>query len=258
MRLRLSRTSPRLALAAALALLAGCGSKVIDLRDPQPTDPVPFASTPVHAVDRLAWSWNHRDPDPLEDLYSADFRFEFHPDSAVSGPIAAWFRETEMSSLENLFVRGLGHRPPATHITFVTDAPLVDQPSPEPGQDPRWHRMITTLVSVGVRTADGDCAAMGATRFLLVRGDSARIPQVLRDRGYGPDSTRWWIERWDDAPPPGARSGLAARPAAAEPLVAMPVRLYTIAEIKQLYLAPPANGARERASGAARARAAQF
>jgi hypothetical protein len=87
-----------------------------------------------------------------------------------------------------------------------------------------------------------------------VRGDSARIPQVLRDRGYGPDSTRWWIDRWEDAPPPGGRAGLAARTDAAGPFQAMPSRLFTIAEIKQLYLSPPANGARERASDAARSR----
>ena len=29
----------------------------------------------------------------------------------------------------------------------------------------------------------------------MVRGDSAAIPAEL---GFGPDSTRWYIERWED------------------------------------------------------------
>jgi hypothetical protein len=256
MRPPVSRTLARVALAAALAAVLGsCGDKIIDLRDPQPTDPVPNPVSPARAVQRLVWSWNHRDPAPSEDLYAGDFRFEFGaPDSAAQQPAGVWFRETELASIQNLFVRGTATLPPASHITFVVDDPLVDTPSPEPGQDPRWHRMITTQVSLGVRLGASQLAAMGYTRFLLVRGDSARIPQVLRDRGYGPDSTRWWIDRWEDAPPPGGRAGLAARTDAAGPFQAMPSRLFTIAEIKQLYLSPPANGARERASDAARSR----
>ena len=31
-----------------------------------------------------------------------------------------------------------------------------------------------------------------------MRGDSALIPQQLKDRGFGPDPNRWYIERWED------------------------------------------------------------
>ena len=231
---RAPRRAPSLLAAAlSIALLASCGSKVIDLREPQPADPTPFPSTPVLAVQRLAWSWNHRDPEPCEDLYSADFRFESGAADSIP-PSAGWFRESELESIENLFVRGYATLPPADHITFLTDGALLDQPSTVPGHDPKWHRVITTEIALGVRTMDGNFAAMGSTRFEVVRGDSARIPQMLRDRGYETDSTRWWIERWFDTPPPSIHENGAVRPAGATP-----VRYVSIAEIKRIYVGLP-------------------
>jgi len=39
---------------------------------------------------------------------------------------------------------------------------------------------------------------MGFANFFMVRGDSALIPADLAARGFRPDSTRWYIERWED------------------------------------------------------------
>ena len=73
---------------------------------------------------------------------------------------------------------------------------------------------------------------MGNARFFVVRGDSAMIPQEL---SFKPDSTRWYIERWEDytlnlhavprAPPgrgscrgpPPRRPGRLRRPGLARP-----------------------------------------
>jgi len=38
----------------------------------------------------------------------------------------------------------------------------------------------------------------GNATFYLARGDVAAIPQELLDQGFHPDSTRWYIEKWED------------------------------------------------------------
>ena len=49
----------------------------------------------------------------------------------------------------------------------------------------------------------GSCSAL----FFVVRGDSARIPKDMVDRGFGPDKNRWYIERWEDQTVGGGGAG---------------------------------------------------
>jgi hypothetical protein len=213
--------------AMACALLfgcAGCGSRVFGVKeDPGAKPPAP--ATPVAAVQRLAWSWSHLDPAPCHDLLAADYVYSCTvPDSAAPANRLRWFREPELMIAQRLFVGGSATEPAADYITFLMDPALADVPDPRPGKDPRWHRLVSTRLTVGIRLSTGDYRVSGVANFFLARGDSARIPQELRDQGMGPDSARWWIERWDDeAYNPGVLS-------------TQPGRLLLLGQVKALYL----------------------
>jgi hypothetical protein len=85
----------------------------------------------------------------------------------------------------------------------------------------RWHKNIRTQVVLNIQTGDGNAFDIsGAANFYMVRGDSALIPEELRLRGFGPDSTRWYIRRWDDETAQGEPGAFAARPAAGAGLAA--------------------------------------
>jgi hypothetical protein len=99
-----------------------------------------------------------------------------------------------------------------------------------PGKDPRWHRRIETPFVAVVQTPDRQYRVLGIETFYFVRGDSACIPQELRDKGYGPDSTRWWIARWEDY---SVTTTGALRPGA------QPVRPVTLGAVKSVYLDSP-------------------
>jgi hypothetical protein len=75
---------------------------------------------------------------------------------------------------------------------------------------------------------------LGFESLYFVRGDSACIPQELRDRGYEPDSTRWWIEHWEEFV---VASGAPSAPRVARP---PPLRPVTLGALKALYLDSPA------------------
>jgi hypothetical protein len=66
-------------------------------------------------------------------------------------------------------------------------------------------------------TFDGDGPQVymltGRFTFFCVRGDSVAIPPELASAGVGPDSTRWWIERWEDATTTATEPGMHPAPA---------------------------------------------
>ena len=212
------------------ALLAGCGSKVIDLRDPPDPDPVPAPTSSVNAVRRLQWAWNHRDPVPLDDLFTADYVFVASVrDTAGADTIVGIYRDSELLFSQRLFVTGTPTLPASSAVTLELFSNLVPAADPRPGKTYPWHVQIPSNMHIGVRVPGGDYRVMGPTIFYLVRGDSAKIPQRLIDRGYLPDSTRWWIERWDD------QTVSAAAPAV-RPQTAMPGTQFTLRTLKELYL----------------------
>lgn len=183
-----------LALAALLAV-PGCGSRVIDLREPPDPDPVPEATSASNAVRRLQWAWNHRDPAPYRDLFTADFRFQSASFDSAGSLIL--YRDQEQAFAGRLFRMGGAGHPAATSISCWLTLPLIETPSSLQGHHPTWHREISVNFTAGVRVPGGDYRMIDRPRFLLVRGDSARVPQELIDQGHRPDSTRWWIERWE-------------------------------------------------------------
>ena len=229
-----SRTVPVAILLVVSAALAGCSTRIVLPVPPQPAEP-PAAATPVDALRRLEWSWKHRALEPSRDLFTCDYEFLFAPgDSAgIRFRDRPWTRPDEIDFARHLFETGSATAPPASYVALDMENDPPALPDDRPGKDPRWHRRIETPFVAVVEAPGREFRVLGIERFYFVRGDSACIPQELRDRGYGPDSTRWWIERWEDhsvsippAPAPHAR--------ALEPL-----RPVTLGAVKALYLDSP-------------------
>jgi len=221
--------------AAPLASLAGCSTRILLPVAPKPDEP-PVAATPAAALGRLAWGWKHRALEPCRDLFACDYEFVFEPDdsSGIRFLGRPWTRPDELDFAQHLFETGSALAPPASYVglDMESDAPAL--PDHRPGKDPRWHRRIETPFIAVVEAPGRELRMLGFETFYFVRGDSACIPQELRDRGYGPDSTRWWIERWED-------NTFVTALGMAPPSRALAIRPVTIGAVKALYLdSPPA------------------
>ncbi len=179
--------------------------------------PAPSPTSPANLVKLFAWCWVNRDPAMYAEVFTDDYRFVFAPNDSAGNPFRdqPWLREDEMSMAQHLFVGGTD-RPPASSIVVNMDNNLIALPDPRPGKDFRVHRSIRASVDVKVTitSADGTPDVQpisGRALFYLVRGDSAVIPAELIKLGFKPDSTRWWIERWEDETA-GATAPNRARP----------------------------------------------
>ncbi|HEY2955808.1 MAG TPA: hypothetical protein VGK89_11225 [Candidatus Eisenbacteria bacterium] len=224
-----SRLAPAV-LAALLPWLAGCQTRILLPVAPKPDTP-PRAATPADALRRLAWSWKHRALEPCRDLFSCDYEFAFAPEDTSGRRFLdrPWTRPDELDFARHLFETGGAQGGPASYVALDLQDDPPALPDDRPGKNARCHQRIETPFVAVVVTPGRELRLLGIERLYFVRGDSACIPQELRDRGYGPDSTRWWIERWEDY------STTAA------PFRAQPARPVTVGAVKALYLdAPPA------------------
>lgn len=184
-----------------IALATGCSTN----RTVQPivTDPAPPPNTPANATKLVAWDWTHFDASYC-DLLTDDFVFAFAAGDSAGQPWnpESWTREVERVALQSMLQRGTG-LPRLDGLTVYFDAVPVVQPDPRPGKDPRFHKAVRTSVDL---TADVDLGSgtierwriTGNAFLFFVRGDSAAIPHDMIERGFGPDSTRWWLQRWED------------------------------------------------------------
>jgi hypothetical protein len=211
----------RAGLVAALA--TGCGDG--GSRVPTQPEVLPTASSPPAAARLLEWGWNQRRLDVYSGMVSADFVFQFgalDPYGSAYRTVP-WTRDDELISLDHLF-HGGGGKQAAGDIRLALDRNLTVVVDPRPGKDPRWHKAIRSYLFLSVIDASQvrtDVTGFGL--FFLVRGDSAAVPQEMLDAGYAPDSTRWFLERWEDesAGAPGGQT--------------MPARMITVGQIKALY-----------------------
>ena len=232
-------TSVRALLAAVLALvLVGC-SVEHRVTGPLPWQPQPPApDSPTNAIRLFEWGWNHRDVNVFRNLLTDDFRFLFaQGDSAGNqfrdDPIG---REALLCCLKNLFTGG-GAMPPATSVQLVLDPTLRAFPDSRPGMNPGWHKEIVTSVDLTIKTEDGaEYRVTGNARFFVVRGDVALIPGEL---GLEPDSTRWFIQQWNDETLPGAGSVGPSRVVPRNLLAPQPARNTTWGQIITLYYLAP-------------------
>ena len=192
-----------LAGACAVALLLLGASGCFNPFDPRlaPTTgiyvPPPTPNSPQNAIRLFEWCWNNRDITVYRQIFTDDFRFIFAlGDSAGNmfreDPVT---REMELNIATNLFVGG-GSAAPASSIALILDPTIRALPDSRAGKNARWHSEIVTSVNLTIKTEDGaEYRIQGNARFFVVRGDSALIPQEL---GFGPDSTRWYIDQWHD------------------------------------------------------------
>lgn len=181
--------------------------------------PPPSPDSPSGVLRLFEWCYNNRAAAEYRELFTDDYRFIFSLlDSAGQEfRTTPWTREDELISTTQLFVGGSADQAPASSIVLQLDNSFFVFPDSRYIQwDPkgRWHKRVNTRVVLNIRTTDGNAIDIqGEARFYLVRGDSALIPEELRLRGFGPDSNRWYIQRWDDETVGPGSGGFAARPA---------------------------------------------
>lgn len=186
---------PALIALALAALLAASCEATNDVGPNIP--PPPVAYSPVGAMHLLEWSWDMREDVKLPGLFTEDYIFVFASADSAGGvyPNTPWTREDELIASRNCFA--------ASHSIVLTleQAPVVLDDD-RPGKDPRWHKTIRTqasmLADVNTNLGRVHFDIQGHAKFYFVRGDSAVIPAELVARGYLPDSTIWWIDRWED------------------------------------------------------------
>ena len=183
----------------------------------------PGNSTPELAIRSVAWSWNQKSVGAYQVLFTDDYRFSFSTldpyGDAYRGD--TWMREDERLFAQHLFVGGSPTEPPATSIELAFNSKLVAEPDPRPGRNPRWHKNIQTALNLVVTDPNKQTNVTGLANFYLVRGDSAQVPS-----GTARDSTRWYIDRWED--------DTASNPGGG-PAQAMPIKNLTMGQLKALY-----------------------
>lgn len=208
-----------LALVALAAGLSGCFNpfdpRIVAGVGISESKPVP--KTEEGVVELFRWCWINRSIGEYREVFSDDYVFTFSATDSAGNTYRdkPWIREDELISAENLFVTGKGGEEAATSITLEYGNNLNPLPDPRPGKNRKWHKYVNVdVVMVVKRQNGGDFQVQGSARFFVVRGDSAKIPT---DTGLTADSTRWYIERWEDDT---AQSGaLAAELARARPAV---------------------------------------
>ncbi len=223
-----------------LAVVLGALALASCFHTHEPQDPgssAPRPDSPQHAVQRLAWCWVNRDVDAYGKDFTDDFRFVAAASDSAGSPYRQqpWLLEDEMVCAQHLFVGG-GALPPASSITLAMGSGQIALPDPRPGMNFRVHCVIRASVDLRVSVTDAQgtltvSPVSGRALFFLVRGDSAQIPPNLLAQGYRPDSTRWWIERWEDET---VGAVLAAAPTAGR-LAALPTRYISWFALKAAY-----------------------
>lgn len=213
-----------LALLAAVAVLvavAGCWNPFSPRIAAQRSisEPPPIPNSPKNLMLLFKWAWENQDISVYEELFTDDYRFAFAAADSVGNPPLT--RDDEIQVGRNLFVEGTATEPRANRITLDYVSELVARPDRRPGKTDPWHKEMLINVVLKVYTDDLVHQVDGRALFFVVRGDSAQIPTDLRQRGFGPDSTRWYIERWEDQTDAGSLSApqveTTAAPAAVKP-----------------------------------------
>jgi len=166
--------------------------------------PAPVANSAANLLRLFEWCNNHKAIAEYSELFTADYRFYFDPvDSSGSDYSGTpWTREDELISTTHLFVGGSADQEPASNITMRLDRNFYIYPDPGYVQwDPTgiWHKNIRTQLYLTIQTPNGSAWDIsGYANFFLVRGDSALIPQDMKDKGIGPDHTHWDTRRLND------------------------------------------------------------
>ena len=217
-------------LLGAAAGAPACSKRVTAPAAVQP--PEPALDSPRNALLALKWVMENRNLATARTLFTDDYVFVFaETDSAgIAFRDTPWTREDELLYLEHLF-HGGGTEPPADRIRLEVTNTLNVFGSTYPGHDPGWHKTMRAEAYLRITRGESTLEIRGPSLFYFVRGDSAAIPQDLIDEGLGPDSTRWWIERWEDETVSSGAAMAARAPRAAT----MPPYSISWGAIKAMY-----------------------
>jgi hypothetical protein len=179
--------------------------------------PQPVPDSPSNVLRLLEWCYEYRAIAEYRELFDADYRFVFSVLDKYGNEYRDrfWNREDELESTSHLFQGGDANQPAAASIRIDLERNFVVTNDPRfPGQG-RWRKQIRTSVTLIILDVNQtQTQATGYALFSLARGDVAQIPEELRERGFGPDSTRWYIERHEDltqAPSTGAARAIDGR-----------------------------------------------
>jgi hypothetical protein len=190
------RRSRCLLLAAVLLGTAGCETK----QPTQPVDTPPSAASPAGALRVLEWAWNHRDLERYAALLPEEFTFASLSGDSAGNPYRAtpWLRAHELAAIDHLFHGGNPSHPAVTEVSLAFDD-LHVMADPRPGKSPRWHKSVRARMVLDLALDGGGGISLTSDPwFFVVRGDSATVPEDLLDQGVVPDSTHWYLERWEE------------------------------------------------------------
>jgi hypothetical protein len=196
------------------------------------TEPAPIPNSPTNLLRLLEWCYMNRAIFEYRELFDNDYRFVFgtlDPDGNAyrANP---WTREDEVESTTHLFQGGGANQPAANSIVILLDRNF--RVGDDPNHPGRGHKLIRTSVTIRIVADETQREVQGYANFFLVRGDSAVIPAELLERGFEPDSNRWYILRHEDdtLPPDQAIASAPMSHAAAVPATpaAATVREYLV------------------------------
>jgi len=160
--------------------------------------PTPNSNTGV--LDLFAWCWNNRAYQEYTEIFTDDFEFQFATTDSAGNAFTdrGLFRQDELDTARHLFIEGTANNPPAQKIVLTFDRTFFFEPDSRPGKTYPYHQEVKRNLVLSIDTGDQNFRITGAARFFVVRGDSAKIPDDLVQRGFKPDKNRWYIERWED------------------------------------------------------------
>jgi hypothetical protein len=223
------RSSSSLALIALIALtVAGCFNpfhpevSTDPAQSGQAASPPPRPTSARNLMKLFRWCWENRNISHYEELFTDDFKFGFAETDSTGFrfPGGEAQRIDEVESARHLFVGGGQGEPPAHSISFEFRSPLAPEADPRRGKEEPWHVMFQTDVDITIRTETAPFRILSKAVFYVVRGDSAILPEVLINRGFTNDRSRWYMERYEELGPAAIiqrdpRDGeLRSRPAA--------------------------------------------
>ena len=191
---------PRAAALLTLALFAatGCSSST----EPAADVPATPAHSPEAAVRQMVAAWNNRSFELAAVTLAEDYEFLASSADSLRNTTGLWLRYDELQLIRDMFEPD-GLTPTVRSLHAGIDRVLIAMPDSRPGKNPRWHRMIRTSFDLQTRLQrpSGEIENYpvdGAVVFYLTRGDSAVIAPDQLSAGVEPDSTQWWIDRWED------------------------------------------------------------
>jgi len=190
----------RKALLAALPLLVvlGCGHASDGTAPPAQTSPL--STSPAGAVERFAWALEHKDVVSIGRLLTNDVSWVRGGEDSTGRAVQTLHDRAWLLAAIGSMLDGVPGRHAPSDVSLLLDHDLSVHDDSRPGRDARFHKQVRTTIDLKVRDGDGMAAfeATGTALLFLTRGDSASIPPDLVARGMRPDSTTWWIDRFED------------------------------------------------------------